>query len=267
MIRVVKSSERQSLPKMDYNFEQYDYYLDIAPLLTPKFNGNWKILLNDFSLVEVEAILNENIIPEHFDVYMLLGSNKYDKVIKENPKLYVKPKSNWEIYKDMIAGLDVLIDKRAMNDLYSAIGNNINELQEALMMLATKAEDGYITDNLVRQSYNVQNRVYASDVLHAFYMRQDNRWKLANKYVKELGTDYAFYAMRRYIRRLLHDKGAYLKNKDTKLRETKNIDAPFISFAYTTIENSPSPKDLILFFRALDARDLKYVNLMRSSQC
>lgn len=262
MIKILKASNKLVLPKADYNFEKYEQYCDLVPMLTPKFEGKWVLVLNDFKISEVTDILNtENNTA--IDVYILLRGEKYDTVIKENPKYYTKQKTAWESYKELIANMNCMIDKRAMSNLYKAIGPNIIELQKALSHLKDKAKDDLITNKLVTSEYNVTTNVYSSDVLEAFYSKQKNRWTLANKFLNDLGNEYAYRAMLRYVRNLLQDKSNYLTNKNVRLRETKDIDAPFIAYAYSIIENVQTSKDFILFLVALENRNQNSLNTIR----
>lgn len=254
MIQLQLLQKDVKFPDGDYVFDKMEHFLPLLDVLTPKFSGRWSIVLVDIKLREVKQIVDSIMLPDYIDLTIMLSKAKLDAVTLDYPNLAPKAQSVKDTYLGMITNLKHLIDKKAMWNLYKAIGPHVGLLQEALDKLDAECAGTTITDKQVRQTYLVQHRVYASDVLIAFLRKDRYRWNKYTTLVNDLGEDYAYNALYKQARTLLLDKQKYLTNNDTKNRAVEDVDAPLICYTYVLFANSRSSKNLQGIMHCLDNR-------------
>lgn len=267
MIKLEAFNNKSKLPEADYVLDKSEKLLSLLEVLTPKFKGEWDILLVDPRIKEVKNLVDLDLIPDYVNCVLYLPQAKLDIVVMDYPKLAPKQKSNKEVYKEMISGLSHMIDKGAMWLIYNTIGSNLSSLQEAIDKLDKECEGTTITVKQVQNTFAVQKRVYASDVLRAFLVKDRYRWLKLNTLVRDLGQDYAYHAIYKQVRELLAQKDAYLHNEDTKGNVVQIVDAPFICYVYVLFANSTSWRNLYGIMYSIDHRNAstlersQYVNL------
>lgn len=254
MISLVKYSSKVPIPDADYVLEKTEKFFDILGLLTPKFSGNWEFVLVDPKLKFVKELLKSNKVPDWVDIKLLLSQKKIEDVVIEYPEYQPKDKTRKELFDEMIIDLTHVIDEGAKRALLSALGSNPEELRNTLKKLDSECTSEKITLKQVQGAVNYTKRVYASDVINAFLLRDKRRWKLYNTLLSELGNEIAYYAMYKYVKVLMLEKENYLKNKDIKQFIVKRIDAPLVCYAYTLFANSSNHHQLYGILYALDNR-------------
>ena len=254
MIELVLRKPKTKLPEADYVLDNPEDILDLVKMLTPKFEGNWSILLIDTKITLIKKLVDTDIIPDYIECMIYLNTTKLDKIVLDYPKLAPAKKSVKESYKELIGNLKHLMDTSAMYELYNAIGPNLAELQEALTRLDTECEGTTITTKQIRKTFHYTKRVYASEVLSAFFRKDRYRWNKLEKLVKDLGESYAYNSLYKQATTLLQEKNKYLHNEDTKLRIVEDVDAPLICYTYVLFSNSRSYHNLYAIMLALDNR-------------
>ena len=260
MIQLVLRKPKTKLPEADYVLDNSEDILDLVKMLTPKFEGNWSILLIDPKLTLAKSLIENNTIPSYIDCFIYVNTTKLEKLVLDYPKLAPEKKSVKEAYKELLSGLKHLMDTKAMYELYNAIGPNLSELQEALTKLDNECDGPSITVKQVRNTFHYTKRVYASEVLAAFYRRDRFRWNKLEKLVRDLGESYAYNSLYKQVSNLLHEKNKYLHNEDTKLRIIEDVDAPLICYTYVLFANSKSYHNLYSIMYALDNRCKESLN-------
>ncbi len=234
MVRFEQLTHQTKIPAADYVFSDSVSFLEILDRLTPKLEKEqWNIVLVDPELSFILNYMdNTSIVPSYVDCVMYLPKDKMDAVFEQHPELTVHKESNWDLYLKMVHGMSVIVHTDAYTYLYRSAGPSLDDLKIALDKLSSESETGEITLADVKRSFVAVKRIYASDVFQAFYTRRKDRWTLYKKYVDELGIRIAYYAMRKFVTRLLNEKYKYLQNQDVKERLVSEIDAPFICKVY-----------------------------------
>lgn len=263
MIEFVLRKPKTKLPEVDYVLDNPEDILELVKVLTPKFEGNWSIILLDPKLVLVKDLVDADIIPNHIDCYVYVNTAKMEKLVLDYPKFAPTKKSVKESYKELISNLKHLMDTNAMYELYNIIGPNLSELQEALYKLDAECEEGTITVKQIRKTFHQTKRVYASEVLRSFYARDRYRWNKLNTLVKDLGDSYAYNALYKQATTLLNEKKKYLHNEAIKSRLVELVDAPLICYTYVLFSNSKSYHNLYSIMYAIDHRCEEVLNTFR----
>lgn len=245
MLKISAISKDLKLANADYVFEKTDKFMRLLPYLYPKISGDWYIAILEPKPETVRTFLDTEVIPEYVTLELFMEQSQLENLMMERPSMQVEVKTAWQKYQDLIAGLDIVIDDKAVNEIYRRVGSNINSLEETLTMLSDKSGNGTITIKDVRLYVQDNSHVYASQVVRAFLTGDVKAWNLFSIYEKELGTEIAFYAMRKYIRKLLKDKNAYLLNEEYKDKNVERIDAFAIMRAYKLFEEAESYKQLV----------------------
>lgn len=264
MVTVNVVVPKMSFPDYDYFFEKEAEFEKILTNLTPKFSGNWDIVLYEPSIAYVKELMKVDTTPSFVNCMVFVGSKKYDTLALTFPNLEETRKSTWDHYQDMLLRLKHTISRKSSIILYRAVGADLENLQQALNKLDLLCEGNEITESLIRKHFIVQSHVYANQVLEAFAKRQRNRWTLFAQFHKELGTRSAFYAMRNYTKQLLKAKDDYLHNEEVKLQEVKRIDAVSIDFAYILFNTTDNYKLLPALMYELENRNQATIERMLS---
>lgn len=255
MIKFLIYSRDTRILDTDYLFEDPAKFMALVPYLRPKIEGDWKIAIIEPPIKFVRQIADTEFVPEYVTLELYLEKNVAQQIMLEKPKLIVKQKTAYEKYMDLIADTKVLIDPKAAKELYRRVGTNKDKIPDYLLELSEKAENGQVTVNMVRTHVVDERKVYASEVLLAFLARDRWRWKKYNDLVEELGTRYAFYAIRKYAGKLLVDKNKYLRNEDTEIRGIDKIDAFRINQAFVLF-NTTKYTELDMCMRLLENREI-----------
>lgn len=264
MLKLEYYNNKTKLPKVDYVLDKPEKLSDLVVNLTPKFEGQWEIILLDPKITQVNEIIETNVIPDWITLYIYVNNAKMEKILLEHPTFAPQQVSVKETFKLMIAELHNSIETKAMYDLYDAVGANVQALQEALNKLDAECEGGVITVKQVHSSYTYTKHVYASEVLEAFLTKDKQRWYKFDRLTHELGDTIAYYALRKQVTMLLRDKNKYLHNVDVKSTLVTRVDAPYICYVYTLFANSSSPSDLRGLMYCIENRNEKVLQALQS---
>lgn len=254
MLNIIVYTKDIRIHDVDYLIEDTDKFVALLPYLTKKIQGDWIVALFMPDIQFVRELLTTSMIPEHVQVDCYLEKSVANQVLVEHPNLAIQVKTAYEKYLDLIADLKVMIAPKAAKELYRRVGQNKDKLPEYLYSLANNASNGVITEYMVRSTVIDERRTYASEVVEAFLLRERWRWKKYNDLIEDLGNEYAFYSMRKYISKLLKEKSNYLRNEDTTLRNINRIDSFSINRAYV-IFNTMSYKELPTCMYLLEHRE------------
>ena len=255
MITLQAFSSKSKLPNADYTFEKVELFESLICNISPKFEGDWVIVLLNPKIKYVKSIIDSNYVPEWINVIVMLSQKALEEVGSTYPGLLPKKLTAKEEYKSLIASLNHLIDESAVKLLWNNLGHNMSEIQRVLSELDAKCVDGdFITVKDVKSYVTSDTVIYASDVLKAFLLKDNYRWNKYDKLVHNLGMSYAYYSLRKQVFKLLSDKYSYLQNKDVKNYLARKVDATFICYVYTLFVNSTSYKQLPALMLAIDNR-------------
>lgn len=254
MIKFLTYTRDTRIRDVDYLIEDPAKLLAMIVYLRPKIEGEWAIALFEPPIKFVRELLDNDIIPEYVNLDVYLEQSVVSNLMTERPQVFVKQKTPYENFMDMVAEMKVLIDPKAAKELYKRVGTNKDKLPEYLRSLAEKADTGVISLSMVRANVVDERKVYASEVLLAFLMRDYSRWKKYNELVSALGRDYAFYALRKFSKKLLVDKNKYLRNEDTEIRGIEKVDSFKVNQAYVLF-NTTTSVELDMCMYMLENRD------------
>lgn len=244
MIEFVQSSRGSQLPSADYVLDKTDKFLDIVQELTPKFEGRWSFVLLNPKLVFVKDIVTNNRVPDWVDVQIRVGSKKLEELCIEFPDKTPKQKTRKEEFDDLVATLNHPLDVAAVRRAYDAYKVDADSTVEALRRIDQELTTDTIGVKDLRDNIIVNDVLYASDVLCAFMTKDRYAWDKYYKLLTNVGRDVAYFAMRKYITRLLMAKHNYLQNKKSDLYVVSKIDAPMIAYTYLLFMRSNSPSQL-----------------------
>lgn len=239
----------------DYIIEKPEKLLELVPYLNKKIEGEWRIALLLPPIKFARKLTDDEVIPKHAELTVYLERGVSEQLCSERPQLVVKQKTPYERFMDSIGEKQIPITPKAARELYYRVGVNKDKLDEYLVTLGEENKGREITQDIIRKQIPDERKVYASDVLLAFLMKDRSRWKKYNTLVSSLGQDYAFNALRKYSNKLLHDKNHYLRNEDTEIRGIDKIDGFKVSQAYILFHTCKS-SELDICMRLLDEREL-----------
>ena len=244
MVRLLEYNKHVNLPTSDYILESCEILPTMFRILTPKFDGNWLIVIVDPKIVEVKSLLSMETFPAHIDIQIYLGRKKLNQILLEYPTYAEKEISAYDRYKELISTMQHPLDKRAMSYVYNAIGHNLDDLKSALEMLDKNCKHETITLNDVQKEFSYTKRVYTNQVLLDFLTKSKSRYTHYETWLNELGYRYAYYSMYKQVTLLLKDKDKYLHNEDTRNYTASKADGVSVAILYILFANSNSPYQL-----------------------
>ena len=245
MIKITAMSKDIKINNADYVFDKTDNMMKVLPYLYRKITGDWYIALLEPKLDTIRTLLDTDIIPEYVMLELFVEQGQLDQLMLERPSMAVKKVTTWQKYLDLIASSNLIVEPRAVSEIYRRVGPNIKGLETALEELGNKVNNGEINIKHVRLYIQDNSRVYTSQVVRAFLTNDPRAWDYFYINEMELGTEIAFYATRKYLRKLLKEKNEYLLNRETKDRAVETIDAFSIMRAYSLFETASSYKQLV----------------------
>lgn len=255
MINFIEKQQRTRIPLHDYTFEKEEMLQSILDVLTPKIEGVWTIALIEPKIKFVNEFLDEYKDIPYITLDIYLGQAKLDAVLLKHPKLMPKKQTYKEAFLTVISEMKNQIDHAASKYLFKACRGDVEQLSEVLTRLDAECTTGTINVADAKQACTVVRKpLYASQVYRAFMSKDRQRWNLLYKLELELGTSFAYYALRKQAMTWLEEKGNYLNNEDTKNRDIGNVDGAFICYAYVCFMNSNNPNDLYMVMYDIDNR-------------
>lgn len=186
-------------------------------------------------------------------------ANDINQFLLERPDVKTEKVSNYTLYQDLFKTIDCAFEPKAVSEIYQRAGPDVDNLKVALNDVISVSNGSYVTMADVNKVLLPNKRVYANEVIRAFIgsRRIPYRWSLLNRIREELGDEYAFYSMFKYVRKLLANKNKYLINEEVASqfeRDVKEIDALTIDFTYATFMEYNDPKFLPAIFYKLERR-------------
>ena len=221
----------------DYILEDGESFDALLPYLYPRIDGEWKVVIIDPDIKTLRHLYTLTI-PTCVDLRVYADGTDISQFALEKPDLQVTKVSSYALYEELFKDISVVFEPRAVSEIYNRAGPDIDNLKTALSDVIQVSNGEYVTMADVNKVLLPNKRVYTSDIVRAFIVdpRIKYRWSLANKYVEELGQDYAYYALRKYVFNLLKYKAKYLRNEDIPQRfqrDVTEIDAFTIDYAYS----------------------------------
>lgn len=223
-----------------------------------KLEGTWEICIIDPSIKEMRRIFDTQL-PECVNLRVYADMNDINQFTLERPDVKTEKVSNYTLYQELFKDISATFDPNAVSEIYQRAGPDIDNLKTALSDVLEVSNGNHVTLNDVNKVLLPNKRVYANDVMRAFIGPKTipYRWSLLNRLRDELGDEYAYYTLRKYIQRLLVNKNKYLINEDVAQnfeRDVKDIDALTIDYAYSLFMEYNSPKLLSAIFFKLERR-------------
>lgn len=265
MISLQVLSSKTKIPDCDYTFDKVEHFQDLLTTISPKFEGKWKVVLMQPKIKYIKSLVDNKVVPDWVDVVIYVSQKALEEVAIEFPALQPKKLTVKEEYKQMVSNMRHLIDERAVKAIYKSVGANAKELQKVLNELDNNciSDTEVITMKHIKGVVSIVKRVYASDVLRAFMLKEGNRWSLYDKLVHDVGIDIAYFAMYKQAKKLLSDKADYLQNKDVKNFTARKVDATFICYVYVLFVNSHSSYQLPAILYAIENRSADMLNSVK----
>lgn len=240
---------------VDYLLEDPKKFMELTPYLYPKLEGRWAIAILEPPIQFAREVADGEFVPDYVKLTLYMERQAAEQLLAERPKLRVIQKTAYERYIDSLAEMKVDIKPDAARELYRRVGTHKDKLVDYIATLQEETKGSTVTVTDVRKNVPDERKTYASDVLYAFFTHSGSRWKKYNTFVDALGYEYAFYALRKYITKLIKEKDLYLKNQDTEIRYIDRIDAFKINQAFVLF-NISTYKELDMCMAILDDREL-----------
>ena len=242
----------------DYLLEDSEEFFKLLPYLYPKIEGEWEVSIIDPTIKELRKIYAVDV-PNDLRVSIYADSKDIAQFMLERPEITTEKVSSWSLYQELFRSIDKVFEPKAVNEIYSRAGPDIDNLKQALTDVLAVSEGNTVTMKDVDKVLLANKRTYANEVIRAFIgpHKVKWRWQLLDRLREELGDSYAFYAMRKYVRALLLNKDKYLRNEEVAARferDVKEIDALTIDYTYALFVKYDKPLFIPAIFYNLERR-------------
>lgn len=251
--------------RKDMNYQGYDKvyesseeFEEVLPFMGPRLEGAWNILILEPNLAFVRSCLDTGMIPSYVFLTLAVEQAQLDQLYLERPKLAAEERTPWKAYMELISKFPVPMDDKAMREIYYRCGPREDKLAEALEQLL---ECRYVTMTEVNKRFAPRVRVYANQVVRTFLTgRRDVAWKQLSMLENELGTSFAFYSMRKAVRKLFKSKAKWLRNETVKENYIDQVRYDDLIFLYWHFEVATSPYQLYPILKMFERRCPPYVS-------
>lgn len=265
MIRLKKKTKNIVTSDADYVLEKFEKFDQLIDMLTPKFEGNWQIIMFDPKLTLIKDLVTIKKVPDWVDITIYTSEKKIENIVLEFPSLQPKEVTAKDRFEEIVKSVTTVITSDASKLLFNMFKQQPDEVEEVLRHLDKDPEVEKITKKELTKSIVYVKRTYVSDVLLAFIENDPRRWQLYSKVHAELGTDITYYAMYKYATKLLQEKSNFLKNEDVKIYAVRRIDAAIIDYIYILFANSTSSNQLITILHAIENRCKEMLDMFTES--
>lgn len=277
-----KYDRKKRYDKYDYVFETLKNYLSVAPYLTKRLDGeSWQVAIVDFPMKELRELLKEKD-RDHVIVDIFVKQELMEILVQENPELQKREVSKWDLFREYLDSLSLILDGKAERELYNRTGGDIEKASVIISEL-TKFE---IKERLITVKHlnmvSVENKnVYARDVLITALVLNNElvprkghplaRYKYKNvldlyeDLIATLGEKYAFRALKKSATKLLEGKIKYLDGSlpltDKSLPLYEVIDVYEVLHAKVLLSQSNELQARICLLQILNRRVSKNVDV------
>lgn len=252
-MRIIKYSKEVTLPKADYIFEKLSDFKKVAPYIKRKIEGEWLIILLNFSYKQVEEVIAMDV-DECANLHFYVAEDIRDKLALKYPSAIVKDKSRYDIYLEYVDSLNLTTNDKVIREIYVRNKGNLEEIKICINKLILETQDvGEITLKDLDKIIAKDDVVYAKDVVYAYllYDIDDvprkgsrlskykflNRKDLKDKLLDNISERTAFYSCRKVLKNLYDEKVKYLNAKECKeLDVCKVLDYYTIAHAWLTFK-------------------------------
>ena len=270
-MQIMRLGKDTQFPYSDFIFEKYKDYIKVVPYLIPKIQGRWTIILVDFTMEQMKEVEASNL-PSFVEITSYMKPDLMDIFLQEFPKYMVNTKSSWDQMVEVIIYKKLDATSKALKMLYSRCKGNIDEIFRKLNDIEKIVpEGGMITEKEVNALVKEEDTIYSRDILLSLLLHGDksiprrgnylskfrnaNVTNLVDRFVGDLGRDYAFYALRKYTKKLYDNKMKFIQNKDCKDEQVlKRIDVFTLAHALMCFEMS-NPKQLYVVLDEIERRN------------
>ena len=258
MVNLHVYKRKLRFPQYDYMFTKVEDFRTLLDVLTPKFQGNWSIILLDPDIKETKPLLEEGVVPDFVECLIYMPQNKLDIISLSKPKEEQVKESPWDTYLRLIGEMDVNVDIHAARLLFKLCGPYVETLEQSLKLLQEYCSDN-ITVQDIKKHFVSTSRIYARDVLIAFMTHDRHRWSKYYEFEKELGSAYAYNTLYKSVKTMLLAKAQYLQDLEVTHRYLQQVDAMSIDYAYMLFAMSTSHQQLPAILYKLDNRSVETV--------
>lgn len=270
-MQIMKLGKDTQFPYSDFIFEKYKDYIKVVPYLIPKIQGTWTVTLVDFTMEQMKEVEASNL-PSFVEIIAYMKADLMEVFLQEFPKYTVNTKSSWDQMIEVIISKKLDATGKALKMLYNRCKGNADEIFRKLNDIEKIIpEGGMITEKEVDALVKEEDVIYSRDIILSLLLKGDkgipsrgnylskfknaDTIKLVDRFVSELGRNYAFYALRKYIKKLYDNKMKFIQNKDCKDEQVlKRIDVFTLAHALVCFEMS-NPKQLYVVLDEIERRN------------
>lgn len=243
----------------DYVLEDYSKYTALYPYLYPKLKGDWFIVLVSIGIKDVRELLNTTI-HSYLEIVVVESADVVENLHNEFPNIVELQKSTWDFYLECIATLPVTMDKGTVSALYKGIPHSRSVIKHTLDVLVDRcSEAGIVKMSDVKLVTSETQACYANQVVKSLFTNYKRFWRDFNRFEQDLGPEYAFYTLRKYVAKLVAEKSKYLQNHEYKDKNVELIDVYSIIYLHQRLQEAKSPKQLMCILSETVRREEKKV--------
>ena len=213
MYFLYKKSKKAVLPKFDYMLKNFNEFYDLAKVLDISFHGAYNINIKSDNYDDIIGFINMSESYRYLIVYIETNQTLIDYIALRKPDVSLKDsKSDFEIYKDLIAKYRILFDKKSISLLYGSIGHEYDEMESALSLIKTTFPNVRpVTEKELSQLFVLNDLIYPRQVCIYFLLFDRWRYSKLERCIEYFGNDLVLYSIRKTIRNLYDEKVKYLK--------------------------------------------------------
>lgn len=203
---------KSTMPKFDYNFNNFADFYAIAPVLTRKLYGQYVIHVKVNNMEALEEFINVSDKYKHMTLYIQATDTVYKYIRLKKPGVsLLDSKNDYEIWSELIQRHGLMLGPGCAKKLFWAVKHTYEAMSEAILELKEVYGNQIVTMDMVAKVISIESIVYPRNALIS-YIRMDRfRKSKLDKCIEAFGNDIVFYSMRKRVDAFIQEKNAYFK--------------------------------------------------------
>lgn len=213
MYTLIPTKKSVVIKDQDYIFNSFSAFYEVCDLLTVSIFGRYRIAVKTEVIKDIQEFIKVNTAYDHLIISIYTSKAAIDYISAYNPNVNIQDNvSFYEQFKDMISDRNILLEKKAMNILYSSVEHDIIAMETVLDNIVKEfGIDQIITEKMLSTIVILNKIVYPRTVLLAYLRLERYRDVKLKKSIEDLGNDVVLGAMRKNIKALIKEKTVYLR--------------------------------------------------------
>ena len=207
-----KKQENIVPTSIDYEFNKFEEFYAIEPILTNKLFGTYTIKITSESFDDIKAFIEQSDNYTRLVVYINTTEEIIGRVTLSNDNVtLLNNKSSMKLWEELIIKYDIYFERGVAKKLFWNMDKTEAAMSTAILDLKEVYGNKVISYDDVLKVLSIEDIVYPKSVMYSYLMRDRFRDSKLKKSIEVLGNDIVFYSIRKNIKKIYEQKCNYYR--------------------------------------------------------